>query len=268
LHIQGVDGRKEIEHYLVKLPAFEGPFDLLYYLINKEEINIWDIPLARITDQYLHYLQKMRQLEVELAGEFLVMAASLLYLKSRLMLPNRPAQLCEREEEELYFGSKEELVRSLLEYKLYKSIAASLKERETGQQKIYLRSARQQRVVIVNRQRMLYPHALDSLKQSLKRLYEKTDRENTVMIVSFPEKTTFRQKLDRIVRALRRFTASSCYLEDFLEKKEKSELVVTFFVLLELARRGRLCLHQEKIFGRIRVILFSGGKAGSDAGEQ
>ena len=127
-------------HCYIKLPVFEGPFDLLFYLVNKEELDIHEIPLAKITRQYLQYLQSMQELHIEVAGEFLVMASSLLHLKSRLLLPQPPFSVAE-EEETLLFGSKEALVRSLLEYKRFKMAAAILQERTNRQERIYLRAA-------------------------------------------------------------------------------------------------------------------------------
>lgn len=246
--------KNEEDSYIVKLPIFEGPFDLLFHLINKEELNIWEIPLAKITEEYLRYLHSLRKLKVEPAGEFLVMAASLLYLKSKLLLPQQSSYSPEEEAEALFFGSKEELVRSLLEYKRIKLIAAKLKEREEQQVRIFLRSAALAlpRVVIVNRQFSLYPRDPDILKEA----WQQIKKRNVIKAktVSLPEEIPFSRKLQDIISRIKQKGALSYYLDDFLEKKEKKEIVLTFFVLLELAKRGKISLQQRRIFGKISVL--------------
>ena len=137
------------------MSAFEGPFDLLFHLINKEEVDIRDISLSKITDQYLDYLHSLPQLNTDRAGDFLVMAASLLYLKSQILLPQAPSFLQGREEEALFFGSKEELVRHLLEYNFYKSVAAKLKTGKRSRIK-FLRSPGPPKILMVNTQLNFY----------------------------------------------------------------------------------------------------------------
>ncbi len=238
--------------YRVKLPVFEGPFDLLFHLVNKEKINIWDIPIAKITEEYLLYLRSMQELKIELAGEFLVMAASLLYLKSKLLLPHPLSYLPEEEEEALYFGSKEELVRKLLEYKRFKSIAGKLKEREELQKRIFLRSPGFQRVVIVNRQCSLYPVDLEILKDAYRQLKEKNIKQTRP--ISLPDEVTFAHKMQEIVFLIANKGFLKYRLDDFLEGNRKEEIVLTLIVLLELAKRGKVSLYQDKDFGEITVL--------------
>ncbi|MFU8795156.1 MAG: segregation and condensation protein A, partial [Dethiobacteria bacterium] len=127
--------------YTIKLPTFEGPFDLLFHLIKKAELDIWSISIAEITDQYLAYLQSMKELNLEIASEFLVMAATLLRLKSKLLLP-RPQSSQEQEDDEELFeiNTAEELFLRLEEYRLFKEMSVYLRKREEEQQKIFLRS--------------------------------------------------------------------------------------------------------------------------------
>jgi segregation and condensation protein A len=180
------------------------------------------------------------------------MAASLLYLKSKLLLPQQSSYSPEEEAEALFFGSKEELVRSLLEYKRIKLIAAKLKEREEQQVRIFLRSAALPRVVIVNRQFSLYPHDPDILKDA----WQQIKKRNVIKTktVSLPEEIPFSRKLQDIISRIKQKGALNYYLDDFLEKKEKKEIVLTFFVLLELAKRGKISLQQRRIFGKISVL--------------
>ncbi|MDD5633901.1 MAG: segregation/condensation protein A, partial [Candidatus Omnitrophica bacterium] len=120
--------------YKVKINFFEGPLDLLLFLIKKEKVDICDIPIAKITQQYLEYLELMKLLDLEIAGEFLVMAATLMYIKSKMLLPPDEEEI---QEEEL--DPREELVRRLLEYKKYKDAAGNLQEMYDRNKNIFLR---------------------------------------------------------------------------------------------------------------------------------
>lgn len=243
-------------HCYIKLPVFEGPFDLLFYLVNKEELDIHEIPLAKITRQYLQYLQSMQELQMEVAGEFLVMAASLLHLKSRLLLPQPSPFLSAAEEEEtLFFGSKEALVRSLLEYKRFKMAAAILQGRTNRQERIFLRAAAPRRYFPTNRQGEVDPYSLKNLKEAWLKLIEKNKREDhQPEAIFFTPKTSFVRVLRWIVTSLRKNTFFNSYLDDFGVKGTKEERITIFTLFLELARRGRLSLGQAKTFGRIRIL--------------
>jgi segregation and condensation protein A len=241
----------------IKLLDFEGPFELLYNLVSKEELNIWDIPLARITREYLEYLQTMQDLQVHLAADFMVMAASLLHLKSRLLLPSLPAESPEGLREELYFGSKEELVRCLLEYRFFKSISIELKKREEGQKRIYLRALNPQRTVCPVGQLSLSPFSLEHLKIALQKLKERKSKKAQAGTVPFSRETeiTLSAKIRQLLQLFKsRYAALECYLEDFLLQGKKNENVVTFVAFLELARRGKVSLLQKKLFGKVRII--------------
>ncbi len=122
--------------YKIKLDVFEGPLDLLLHLIKEEEVNIYDIPISKITQQYFEYLEMMKQLNMDIAGEFLVMAATLVYIKSRMLLPAQP----ETGGDESGEDPREELVRRLLEYKKFKDSAAVLREKEAAQSDSFARN--------------------------------------------------------------------------------------------------------------------------------
>src|SRR5438270_410338 len=124
--------------YKVKLEVFEGPLDLLLYLIKQDEIDIYDVSLERITRQYLEYLQAFRELNIEVAGEFMVMAANLIYMKSRSLLPVDQRPPDEEAEED---DPRWELIRQLIEYKKFKEVAADLHVREIEQQRMFARAA-------------------------------------------------------------------------------------------------------------------------------
>src|SRR5688572_14793043 len=122
--------------YQVKLDAFEGPLDLLLHLIRKNEVNVYDIPISLITEQYLHYLALMKELNLDVAGEFVVMAATLIHIKSRTLLPRPPAEHEEGAGEE---DPREALVRRLIEHQKYKAAAEQLHEREALRSAQYIR---------------------------------------------------------------------------------------------------------------------------------
>src|SRR5512136_2037724 len=122
------------EEYKVQLEVFEGPLDLLLYLIKKDELDIYDIPIERITTQYMEYLDLMRMLDLNIAGEFLVMAATLMMIKSRMLLPVADRPELEEEEED----PRWDLVRQLVEYTLFKEAAGRLQERELLQENVFL----------------------------------------------------------------------------------------------------------------------------------
>ncbi len=246
-------GNKDV--YVVKLPVFEGPFELLYYLIKKEEINIWDISLSRITEEYLDYLQKMRILRIDTAGNFLVMASTLLNLKSKLLLPRPWQDITPKEEDGFFFGSKEELVHRLLEYSRFKAISLQLKQRETEQNKIFLRSQGPPRVVFLHRQSSLCPYSFKILQKAFGNISGKDTLKNEKKeIFTFPEEITLLTKINSILESIKKMAKRSFPLDKLLGRGGKKEIVVTFLALLELGRRGRIYLTQQILFGKIRIF--------------
>ena len=130
----------------IKIQNFEGPFDLLFHLIEKNQVSIYDIPINEITDQYMDYLFAMKEMDLEIASEFLVMAATLLHIKSRMLLPDRK----EKQEEDI--DPREELILKLVEYKKYKEFSAALKIRESEWEKVYYKLPE-----IIDMCRSIYP---------------------------------------------------------------------------------------------------------------
>ncbi len=267
------ESEKDVENvekgsYYVRLDSFEGPFDLLYHLLTKEKMDIWKVPLAHITEQYLKYLRGMSDLQVTPASEFLVMAASLLRLKSRLLLPQKSSTMEEKEEEAFYFGSKEELVYSLLEYKRFKNMAHFLLEREEEQKKIFLRSWGPPKVFVFTRQATLFTYPREALETSLQNLNKKRktreSKESNKSILS-TEEFSFRRTFRHILSILKSITSASLKFRDCLVKADRSELVLTFGALLELAKRGKVSLRQEILFGEIHISGKEKGKSKNDA---
>lgn len=240
--------------YMIKIPVFEGPFDLLFHLVKKAEVDIWSVSIAEITAQYLAYLQTMRELNLDVASEFLVMAATLLRLKSKLLLP-RPARPEDEESEEEIFeiNSPEELFDRIEEYRRFKEAAAFLQGKEREQQKIFLRSTGGRKILIRQRQSDLTFWEGAALLHDIMRGFAEAAAAlalrpaiNAVDDFQVTDKVEYiRGLLERRGRALP--------LQAFVTGRGLWDLVVTFIALLELARRRTVYLLQERPFGPILV---------------
>ncbi len=228
----------------IRLEGFEGPLDLLLHLIKREELDIWDIPIAHVTEQYLGYLQLMQDLNINLAGEWLVMAATLIYIKSRMLLPPDPAQ--QLSPEEGADDPRKELVYELLEHQKFKNAAQMLLTREEVENAVWnsppqdaLEDGRE--VVAV------------SLFDLLKAFHEVVKRfESQPGMELDQEDVTIEQKLAEVRRLL--LVHESLLFSSFFEKApSKRHLIVTFLALLELVRLHEVWLYQKKAFEEIRI---------------
>ncbi|NMA92834.1 MAG: segregation/condensation protein A [Firmicutes bacterium] len=240
----------------IRLPVFEGPFDLLFHLITRAEVDIWLVSIAEITDQYLDYLQSMRELNLDLASEFLVMAATLLRLKSKMLLP-LPSREEEEEEELFAFSSPEELFSRLEEYRSFKAVAEQLKAKEADQQKIFLRSTSGKKVLVSDRRQQSY-YTLWGGVQALQEIMQR-HREQAAAISSAPylpsEKYSLREKIGLVLRRLRHREGPVTFRALIAEN---GELIYTFIALLELVRRQKIALFQDRLFGTI--LIYAGRK--------
>ncbi len=231
------------EIYKIKLPVFEGPFDLLLHLIRENKIDIYDIPIALITTQYLQYLEMMKELNLEIAGDFLVMAATLIHIKSKMLLP--PDEVTPTEELE---DPREELVQRLLEYQRFKDAALKLRQREEEWMNVFKReplSAQEDDGEIY-----LFDVSLFDLLDVFKKILEKAPPE----IVSITkEKLTVKDRMSMIMEQLENQEVIR-FEELFKGEVKKIQLIITFIALLELIRLGLLRAYQEREFGSIWVI--------------
>ena len=235
--------------YQVKLEAFTGPMDLLLHLIRKHQINIYDIPIALITQQYLEYLSLMKTLNLSLAGEFLVMAATLLYIKSRMLLPKEEKPEAEDEEG---LDPRSELVRQLVEYERFKEAAGTLVARELHWRESYVRdpfpfsAASQEEEDIATEDLQLFD-LLSAFQAVL-------DRAPTDQIVELSRETWTVQ--DRIQVILERLEGESTIpFEGLFDQQWSRPLIIaTFLALLELVRMNLVRLFQGELFGPIQVI--------------
>ncbi len=231
------------EIYKIKLPVFEGPFDLLLHLIRENKIDIYDIPIALITTQYLQYLEMMKELNLEIAGDFLVMAATLIYIKSRMLLP-----LDEMTPTEELEDPREELVQRLLEYQRFKEAAMKLRQREEEWMNVFKReplSGREDDGEIY-----LFDVSLFDLLDAFKKILEKAPPE----IVSITkEALTVKDKMSMIMEQIENQEVVR-FEELFKGEITKIQLIITFIALLELIRLGLIRAYQEREFGSIWVI--------------
>ena len=232
--------------YKIKLPEFEGPMDLLLHLIKENKVDIYDIPISLITGQYLEYIEIMKELDLEIAGEFLVMAATLIQIKSRMLLPpDEEAPPDEIEDPRL------ELVQRLLEYQAFKDAASILKEKEDERLKIFVRPPE-----VPAEEEALLPELylfdvnLFDLLAAFKKLLTNAPPE---MRTITRETLTVKDKMMHIVDMLENI--ESMRFEDlFKESFTRIQLIVTFLALLELLRLGLARVYQEQQFGNIWVI--------------
>ncbi len=231
--------------YKVKLEVFEGPLDLLLYLIKKDEIDIYDIPIERITRQYLDYMEMFKILDLDVAGEFVVMAANLIYIKSRSLLPVHQQPPEETAEEE---DPRWELVRQLIEYKKFKDAAGHLHLRELEQEGSFARVADAPEQV---GERPLGEVSIFDLINAFQKVIDRVNKSEDLREI-FEENFTVSDKIDLVMK----MTASGvsiAFSELFASAASRTEIVVTFLALLELIRMKHLRAIQPEIFGEIEI---------------
>jgi segregation and condensation protein A len=224
--------------YKIKLEAFEGPLDLLLYLIKKDEINIYDIPIARITEQYLVYLNLMEELDIAVAGEFLVMAATLIHIKSRMLLPPDPTVASEGLED-----PRQELVDRLLEHQKYKQAASMLHSRSEVEQAVFTRGPIETDTQAPELSATVFD-LLEIFRSVLERAKEIAEMEIARDEITMAEKLT---EIHEILKERDTFSVR----ELFERARSKRELILTFLAVLELVKEAFLRLRQAEVFGDI-----------------
>jgi segregation and condensation protein A len=237
---EGVDR----ERYIVQLDVFEGPLDLLLHLISKHEIDIFDIPIAFITRKYLEYLDMMKSLNLDLAAEYLEMAATLALIKSKMLVPGDPAG--DEEEVETGLDPREELVRRLLEYQKYKTAAEDLMARPMLGRDTFSRGMAEE----ISMERDIASPGLFALIAAFQEIAVKAhvDSSHQVMIVRMSITDRIHQIVD-ILRQKKRLT----FTELFEGQHTRSDLVVSFISLLEMSKLGLVRIHQAGYVGEIYI---------------
>jgi segregation and condensation protein A len=238
--------------YQVKLDIFEGPLDLLLYLIKKNEVDIYDIPMALITGQYLEYLELMKELNLDIAGEFLVMASTLIKIKSQMLLP--PVEGEGEGEDET--DPRAELMEHLLEYQRYKEAAHQLVTRELLEKDIFKRPQTEDPGEAKVDGDMLIEASLFDLVDALRKVIERKDLPENIMGVAL-EKMTVRDKIVSILRQLKE-TPQLVFQSLFDPLVTRFEIVVTFLAVLELIRLRAIRVFQVQPYGEIRIVALAG----------
>jgi segregation and condensation protein A len=238
-----------MNEYRVNLDMYNGPMDLLLYLIRREEVDIHDIPIARITEQYLAYVEMLKQLDPNLAGEFLVMAATLMEIKTRYLLPVQEAE--EGEGDGLTLDPRAELVRQLLEYKAFKDAAGELAEAAERQAMKYPRRPGQaiddDTEKVIDLEEVQIWDLFDAFQGVLDAIGH-LDRDHEVIYDDTPVELHQQDILDRLDR-----DGPLEFKRIFEGRRSRIEVVGLFIALLELARTKKILLRQETNFGAIRL---------------
>ncbi len=237
----------ETKKYAIKIDNFEGPLDLLCHLIDKNKMNIYDINLSEITDQYIEYLKEQEKLNLEIASEFLVMASTLLFLKSKNLLPKQ-----EEEGEEL---TEEELIRRIIGYKKFKEISKVLKENYATYSNRYFKLAEE---IEFPKQKIEKDYDNTVIPTIYSQLIEKNQQKinqnaNNIEKIAITDNYTVASKVREMFRVLvkqKRFVFNKLFS---IKKHNKQEIVTAFSGLLELSRRSKVETLQEELFGDITV---------------
>lgn len=237
----------ETKKYLLKIDNFEGPLDLLCHLIDKNKMDIYDINLSEITDQYIEYLKKQEELNLEIASEFLVMASTLLYLKSKKLLPKQ-----EDEEEEL---TEEELIRRIIEYKKFKEISKKLKENYLEYSNRYYKLQEEIKLPKQKLEKEYEKNTIPDIYSNLVKRNEEKVNQNAKNIekIAITDNYTVASKVKEMYKVLikqKRFIFNKLFS---INKRNKQEVVTAFSVLLELSRRNKVETDQKELFGDIEV---------------
>jgi segregation and condensation protein A len=234
--------------YKVQFEVFEGPLDLLLYLIKKEEVDIYEVNLTRLATQFIEYVDVMRMLDLDIAGEFLVMAATLMYIKSRELLPKD--QQIENVEEDEGEDPRWELIRQLVAYKKFKDAAAQLQVREIEQEQVFprlpVRPESTPSPAPLRGEASLFD-LINAVSDVLKRV---SKREGTREI--FEDEWTVSEKIEHLVK-LTAGNARVKFSELFLSANSRAEVICTFLALLELIRLKQLICVQSEDFGEIDI---------------
>jgi segregation and condensation protein A len=242
LKINPYSGELE-QSYEVKLEKFEGPLDLLFYLIKKDEIDIYDIPIARITRQYLEYVEMMQMLNLDIAGEFILMAATLINIKSRMLLP--------RPEETETEDPREALIIALLEYEKFKKASDVLQEKEASEKQFLRRSDFSYLDLSVNETFTLEATVFDLLK-AFKEALENLEKDTYHTVKA--EEISLEERVEIIEKILSQ-KEFALFPELFADRPIRIVLIVTFMAILEMMKLNRLKIRQATPFGEIRIYL-------------
>ena len=234
-------------NYKIKLELFEGPLDLLLYLVKKDHLNIYDIPIAKVTEQYLSYLNLMQLLDLNIAGEFLVVAATLMQIKSKMLLPAQEEAGTKEEEAD----PRLELVKRLLEYEQFKELAESLRQRESQQQEVFKRQTAGIDKEALKEKEVYFEAGIFDLINAFSQALKDVPKEVFYEVIK--DEFTIEEKIHEILHLL--LVTASVRLSDLFGKaKNKMEIVVIFLAILELIRMKEIICRQRELFQEIEIL--------------
>jgi segregation and condensation protein A len=231
--------------YKLDLPIFEGPFELLLYFIRRDEIDIYDIPISKVTAEFLEYVQIIKELDLEMAGDFILMSSQLMYIKSQMLLPR---EVPEGEEPE---DPRRQIVQSLLEYQRYKEVSEDLKDMESGNRYIMYRNLYEaERDHISETDTYKNATFIDLVKAYKKMLDRQEGKDKIQHVVNFNPVTIEAQvkKFTDLIKKQKRFSFNKV-AEDY----DKLTLVVSFLAILEMIRYGKASISQDENFEDIYI---------------
>lgn len=237
----------ETNKYAIKIDNFEGPLDLLCHLIEKNKMSIYDINLSKITDQYIDYLKEQEKMDLEIASEFLVMASTLLYLKSKNLLPKQ-----EDDEEEI---TEDELIRRIIEYKKFKEISKLFKQNYLEYQNRYYKKPEE---IELPKQKIEKDYDKNVIPDIYKNVIEKNaskinQNAKNIEKIAITDNYTVASKVRQMFKVLIKQKSFIFNKLFSIKKHNKQEVVTAFSGLLELSRRSKVETDQEKLFGDILV---------------
>lgn len=237
----------ETKKYSIKIENFEGPLDVLCHLIDKNNIDIYDINISEIADQYIEFINQMEKMNLDVTSEFLVMSSTLLYLKSKHLLPKE-----QDDEEEI---TEEELIRRIIDYKKYKEITKKLKENFLMYSKRFYKLPEE---IELPKQEIMTKYDKETIPEIYKNIIQRnTDKINqnasNIEKIAITETYSVGDTVKEMYRALIKFKKFTFNKLFSLKKRNKKEVVTAFSGLLEMSRRSKVTTEQEKLFGDIEV---------------
>jgi len=238
--------------YQVKLPVFEGPIDLLLHLIEENELDIYNIPIAQVTQQYLDYLEQAGKIDLELTSDFLVMACTLLSIKAKMLLPK---PVIETTDEEQMPDPREELVQRLLEYKEYKEKAKVFHELEERQSKFFWREIDDEQLI----KEFPPPNPIGNIQWEdlftvFNKVLERAEKREQIFSLN-RDKITVQEKIEYITEMLNKKAQGLSFYQLISSAVSKEEIIVTFLALLELIKLGKIFVRQKGLFKDIYLFM-------------
>lgn len=234
-----------METYNIKLDAFEGPMDLLLHLIDKHKINIYDIPISILTKQYLDYLDKMKAFNIEISSEFLIMAATLLQIKSRMLLPKNMVK-----EEEIEEDPRLELVRRIIEYRRFKEVTQILSSMIETDEQFYSRNP----TPIPDEYLPPENIPLDVLIAAFKTVLQVKEEISIPEVIVTRNEYNIEDKMKEVLKILKNFNGEILFSDAF-KTSSRGELIITFLAILELIRNKKIRVNQKHNFSEIYIFM-------------